>query len=167
VQPRALRTLASWPAAIPQGPVIDQAALTLLGDAYGQVHLHDLFPTVGIDSHQMVQMNFGREQPFLVDLERTSRSLSSKGRVLGLTIALLITEASLSSSMPMIAAQAEDDEDGEDEGEGESGESYESGWGSGESVDEDDSEEEEGGGEDEDEEDGTAPMAAVPSHLAT
>ena len=167
VQPRALRTLASWPAAIPQGPVIDQAALTLLGDAYGQVHLHDLFPTVGIDSHQMVQMNFGREQPFLVDLERTSRALSSKGRVLGLTIALLITEASLSSSMPMIAAQAEDDEDGEDEGEGESGESYESGWGSGESVDEDDSEEEEGGGEDEDEEEGTAPMAAVPSHLAT
>ena len=32
---------------------------------------------------------------------------------------------------------------------------------------EDDSEEEDGGGEDEDEEDGTAPMAAVPSHLAT
>ena len=184
VQPRASRTLASWPAAIPQGPVMDQAALTLLGDAYGQVYLHDLFPTIGIDSHQMVQINFGREQPFLVDLERTSRSLSSKGRVLGLTIALLITEASLSSSMPMIAAQPaaqpagateqvveyeddEDDEDGEDEGEGESGESYESGWGSGESVDEDDGEEEEGGGEDEDEEDGTAPMGAVPSPLAT
>ena len=165
VQPRASRTLAAWPAATPHGPVIDQAALALRPDAYGQVHLHNLFPTVGIDSHQMVSMNFGRERPFLFDLESTSRSLQSCSprRVGELTVALLITEAEASrgSSVPMITA------DDEDEGEGESGESYDSGWGSEESADEDDGEEEEGGDEDEDEENGTAPMAAAPLPLAT
>ncbi len=150
VQPRPAQRRALAAAAVGEttADMAAEAAVAAAADAAvapppGRVQLHNLFATVGIDSHQTVSLSFGRERPFALDVLSASRALARWPPPPDVRLALRVLHVAAEPLAPDVATLVQQvlQEDSDDDGENSVG-SYDHASGEVE-TDEDEEEEDE------------------------